>query len=148
MSKKWIKEAFQPFFRFEFLNATEPEIVGQLLQEIDGVASKAGQVFLLAASNHPDNIDSALLSRLERKIEIGLPNEQSRTKILTLLLANKPLDFNIEDAAQLISSKTEGLSGRDLNSLVTRATRKAVNRAISIGEDIDNIKITLDDFEM
>lgn len=124
------------------------EIVGQLLQEIDGVASKAGQVFLLAASNHPDNIDSALLSRLERKIEIGLPDEQSRTKILTLLLANKPLDFNIEDAAQLISSKTEGLSGRDLNSLVTRATRKAVNRAISIGEDIDNIKITLDDFGM
>ncbi|WOE42868.1 AAA family ATPase [Acinetobacter chinensis] len=121
------------------------EIVGQLLQEIDGVASKAGQVFLLAASNHPDNIDSALLSRFERKIEIGLPDESSRAKILALLLQNKPVDFDVVTEAENLAAITAGLSGRDLSSLVTRATRKAVSRAMMDGDDIENIKISMDD---
>lgn len=123
------------------------EIVGQLLQEIDGVASKAGQVFLLAASNHPDNIDSALLSRLERKIEIGLPHLEARQKILALLLSKKPIDFDLTSESIRLAELTEGYSGRDLDSLVTRATRKAVNRAMTNGEDIENIKIISQDFD-
>lgn len=123
------------------------EIVGQLLQEIDGVASKAGQVFLLAASNHPESIDSAVLSRLERKIEIGLPDLDARQKILTLLLQKKPTDFDLAIETPQLAALTEGYSGRDLDSFVTRATRKAVNRAMSNGEDIENIKITRQDFD-
>lgn len=126
------------------------EIVGQLLQEIDGVASKAGQVFLLAASNHPENIDAALLSRLERKIEIGLPDQTARAQILKLLLSSKPVAFNIEEEAERLATLTEGMSGRDLNSLVTRATRKAVNRAMSDDEAtdaLDQIQIMSEDFE-
>lgn len=127
------------------------EIVGQLLQEIDGVASKAGQVFLLAASNYPENIDSALLSRLERKIEIGLPDQTARAQILKLLLASKPVAFEIDQEAKRLAMLTEGMSGRDLSSLVTRATRKAVNRAMSDDQSadaLDHIQIMPEDFEM
>ena len=121
------------------------EIVGQLLQEIDGVATKEGQVFLLAASNHPENIDSALLSRLERKIEIGLPDEQARAKILSLLLSSKPVAFDISEKSQALAKLTAGMSGRDLSSLITRATRKAVNRTIQSGEEIEALTISEDD---
>ena len=124
------------------------EIVGQLLQEIDGVATKEGQVFLLAASNHPQQIDSALLSRLERKIEIGLPDQQARAKILRLLLSSKPVNFDIDAESDHIAELTEGYSGRDLNAFITRATRKAVNRAMNLDESIDNIVITVEDLHL
>ncbi|OTG65102.1 AAA family ATPase [Acinetobacter silvestris] len=123
------------------------EIVGQMLQELDGVATKEGQVFLLAASNHPENIDGALMSRLERKIEIGLPDLDARVKILVGMLAKKPTDFDINAVAQEIAENSQGYSGRDLNSLVTRATRRAVSRAMQSGDDIESIKLNRSDLE-
>ena len=106
------------------------EIVAQMLQELDGISTKKGQVFLLAASNHPDSIDSALLSRLERKIEIGLPDQPSREAILRLQLSGKPLDFDLEQLLPQLAQATDGKSGRDLQSLVTAATRNALQRAM------------------
>lgn len=123
------------------------EIVSQLLQELDGVATKAGRVFLLAASNHPDNIDSALLSRFERKIRIGLPDEKARAAILGLQLAGKPMAFETESACSEIARRTEGKSGRDLQSLVTTAMRKAVQRAMEKHDDPRKFQLTLDDLQ-
>ena len=123
------------------------EIVAQLLQELDGVATKKGQVFLLGASNHPENIDSALLSRFERKIEIGLPDAGARAAILSLQLAGKPVGFDIEPASATLAARTEGLSGRDLQSLVTTATRKALQRAMETSGDPRTLSLTLTDLE-
>lgn len=126
------------------LDTLSQEVIGQLLQELDGVSSKKG-VFLLAASNHPDNIDAAVLSRLERKIEIGLPDQEARRKILYWMLAKKPLAFELETVLETLALETHGFSGRDLNSLVTLATRNAVNRTLQAGEDIESLKIEADD---
>ena len=123
------------------------EIVAQLLQELDGVATKKGQVFLLGASNHPGNIDSALLSRFERKIEIGLPDEVARAAILALQLAGKPTGFEVGDACAALAARTEGLSGRDLQSLVTSATRKALQRAMDTSGDPRTLSVSLADLE-
>lgn len=123
------------------------EIVAQLLQELDGVATKNGQVFLLGASNHPDRIDAALRSRLERKILIDLPDENARMAILRLQLTSKPLAFNLDDACIRLASLTEGRSGRDLQSLVTTATRSAVQRAVLETGDPLTLKLTLADLE-
>ena len=117
------------------------EIIAQLLQELDGVATRKGQVFLLAASNLPDSIDSALRSRLERKILIGLPDRDARAQILRLQLAGKPLDFAVDEVLPSLAQATEGASGRDLQSLVTAATRRALQRAMS--EHGDPTKVTL-----
>lgn len=117
------------------------EVVSQLLQELDGVATRKGQVFLLAASNLPGNIDPALHSRFERKIEIGLPDEGARAAILALQLAGKPVDFDIDEACTEVAARTAGLSGRDLQSLANNATRRAVQRAIA--EHGDPLKLSL-----
>ncbi|WP_343224958.1 AAA family ATPase [Luteimonas sp. MC1895] len=123
------------------------EIVAQLLQELDGVATKKGQVFLLAASNHPGSIDSALLSRFERRIEIGLPDEPARAAILALQLAGKPLSFEVEAACVELARRTGGFSGRDLQSLVTTATRRALQRAIQETGDPRTFTLVIDDLE-
>lgn len=121
------------------------EIVAQMLQELDGISTRKGQVFLLAASNLPDSIDSALLSRLERKIEIGLPDQPAREAILRLQLAGKPLGFDLEPLLPQMAQATEGKSGRDLQSLVTAATRNALQRAMIEHGDPTKVVITQQD---
>ena len=57
----------------------------QLLNQLDGFES-LGQVKMVMATNRPDTLDPALLrpGRLDRKIEIPLPNEAARTEILKI----------------------------------------------------------------
>lgn len=123
------------------------EIVAQLLQELDGVATRKGQVFVLAASNHPDRIDAAVRSRFERRIAIGLPDEAARAAILALQLVDKPVDFDIGPACTALAAGSEGLSGRDLQSLVTTATRRALQRAIAEHDDPLRLQLTRNDLE-
>lgn len=57
----------------------------ELLNQMDGFDS-LGQVKMIMATNRPDTLDPALLrpGRLDRKIEIPLPNEQARLEILKI----------------------------------------------------------------
>jgi len=61
------------------------------------------------------------------------------------MLNSKPTDFEVSEVANQLAEKTQGLSGRDLNSLVTRATRRAVSRAIQSGDDLEHTRITEED---
>ena len=65
--------------------------VNQLLAEIDGVAGQAG-VFVIGATNRPDQLDSALLrgGRLSRTLYLGLPDERGRLAMLRLHTARMP----------------------------------------------------------
>ncbi|MDQ1091079.1 transitional endoplasmic reticulum ATPase [Xanthomonas sacchari] len=121
------------------------EIVGQLLQELDGVASQAGQVFLLAASNHAAAIDPALLSRLDRQIAIALPDHAARIAIVARLLRGKPLDLDADAAATWIADRSDGQSGRDLHNWISRAMRRAVRRALQHSDDASGTRLRWDD---
>lgn len=127
-------------------DALTREITGQLLQELDGIKSLVGQVFLLAATNLPDSIDAAIRSRFPSMIEIPLPDENCRSQILTVFLKSKPLSFELQEGALALAQRTENLSGRDLRNAVERAEQNAVMRAIEEG-DADKVKITMKDFE-
>ncbi|GGX34096.1 AAA family ATPase [Undibacterium squillarum] len=118
-------------------NSVSTEIIGQLLQEMDGIKSQNGMVFVLAATNHPALLDSAVASRLEPKLELPLPDLATRTAILKIILKNKPIDFDLEHGAHQIALLTEGKSGRDLNTLVKGAGSRATTRALTTGELID-----------
>ncbi|PWF48619.1 AAA family ATPase [Massilia glaciei] len=125
------------------------EIVGQLLQEMDGIASRAGsgQVFILAATNCLDDIDAAVLSRFSDKEEIGLPDAAARADILKVLLTGKPLGFELAPSLAALAEATGGCSGRDLASLVNSAASRAMERADDNGHDIDEVRIVLDDLQ-
>jgi len=113
-------------------DAFTQEIIGQFLQEMDGARKSSGHVFLLASTNREDTIDPAVLSRFPQQIEIGLPDVEARTRIIQTLLKNKPSIVS-DSCIGVISRATDGMSGRDLRSLIERAEQLAVKRALGVG---------------
>jgi SpoVK/Ycf46/Vps4 family AAA+-type ATPase len=124
------------------------EIVGQLLQELDGIQSRDSEVFLLAATNHIDQIDPAVLSRFQERIPIPLPDFEARERLLTVLLQKKRLAFDMAEGARTLAAMSEGkgMSGRDLASWVSRAERKALPRAIAAGGP-QHFALMVEDFD-
>jgi SpoVK/Ycf46/Vps4 family AAA+-type ATPase len=124
------------------------EIVGQLLQEIDGIQIHESHVFLLAATNRPDAIDPAVRSRFEETLIIPLPDRNSRTRLISIFLSGKKLGFPLEDGAVLLADLSDGRgwSGRDLNNWVRSAEQKALIRALEAGGP-EHYLIGLDDFD-
>src|SRR4051794_4420454 len=100
--------------------------VNQLLAEIDGVGGQRG-VFIVGATNRPDQLDPALLrgGRLSRTIVLGLPDEQGRLAILKLNTARMPtVGVDLEELAR----ETDGRSPADLKSLCQEAALAAMAR--------------------
>ena len=100
--------------------------VNQLLAEIDGVSGQRG-VFVIGATNRPDQLDPALLrgGRLSRTIVLALPDEAGRLAILRLHTARMPtVGVRLEELA----AETEGMSPADLRSLAQEAALAAMTR--------------------
>jgi len=101
----------------------------QLLAEMDGLAGRRG-VFVVGATNRPDQLDPALTrgGRLSRTIWIPLPDQSAREQLLRLFTREMPLaslDF------PGLAAATEGLSGADLEALCQQAAVAAMVRATS-----------------
>jgi transitional endoplasmic reticulum ATPase len=100
--------------------------VNQLLAEIDGISGQRG-VFIVGATNRPDDLDPALLrgGRLSRTIVLGLPDEEGRLAILRLYTARMPtVAVRLEELAR----QTEGMSPADLKALCQEAGLAAMTR--------------------
>ncbi|KIP04538.1 hypothetical protein PHLGIDRAFT_129460 [Phlebiopsis gigantea 11061_1 CR5-6] len=109
----------------------------ELLNQMDGFDS-LGRTKLIMATNRPDTLDPALLrpGRLDRKIEIPLPNEQARLEILKIHAqpVNKSGDIDYEAIVKL----TDTFNGADLRNVVTEAGMFAIrdDREYVIQEDL------------
>jgi cell division protease FtsH len=111
------------------------QTLNQILSEMDGF-QPTESVIVLAATNRPDVLDSALLrpGRFDRHVTIDRPTWQGRLEILKVHTRNKPLadDINLEAVAR----KMIGMTGADLRNLANEAallaTREGKNR---IGRD-------------
>ncbi|KAG5395331.1 hypothetical protein IGI04_025294 [Brassica rapa subsp. trilocularis] len=93
--------------------------------QLDGF-DNLGKVKMIMATNRPDVLDPALLrpGRLDRKIEIPLPNEQSRMDILKIHAAGIAKHGEIEYEA--IVKLAEGFNGADLRNICTEAGMFAI----------------------
>ncbi|TXI45449.1 MAG: ATP-binding protein [Lysobacter sp.] len=123
----------------------QTEIIGQLLQEMDGAKAQTQAVFVLAATNRLDQLDAALLSRLPKRIEIPLPDRDGAQRILRILLDRKPVGFDLDEGCRGLAARADGRSGRDLRNWVESAEHRAVARAIEAG-DPESIEIRIEDF--
>jgi Cdc6-like AAA superfamily ATPase len=110
------------------------QVVNALLEALDGSNRREG-IVVIAATNHPDAIDSALRrpGRLDRHIEIELPDYEARRKIIGLHLRAQVPDDVLAEAARA----TSGYSGADLAQLAKDARKRArrARRSVS-GEDL------------
>lgn len=97
----------------------------ELLNQMDGF-DVLGKVKIIMATNRPDVLDPALLrpGRLDRKIEISLPNEQARLEILKIHSAGiqKAGEIDYEAVAKL----SDGFNGADLRNVCTEAGMFAI----------------------
>jgi len=127
-------------------NDEREQTLNQMLTEMDGFQGNTG-VIVVAATNRPDVLDSALLrpGRFDRQITVDYPDYKGRQEILKVHARNKKLeeDVSIESIARL----TPGFAGADLANLLNEAAILAARRykdAISeldIADAIDRITI-------
>ncbi|XP_041020039.1 26S proteasome regulatory subunit 10B homolog A-like [Juglans microcarpa x Juglans regia] len=97
----------------------------ELLNQLDGF-DQFGKVKIIMATNRLDVLDPALLrpGRLDRKIEIPLPNEQSRMEILKIHAARIAKHGEIDYEA--VVKLAEGFNGADLRNVCTEAGMSAI----------------------
>ncbi len=111
-------------------------IVNQLLVEMDGMEDRKG-VVVIASTNRPDLVDSALLrpGRFDRLLYVTAPDLESRIKIIEVHTREMPLanDVSLKHIAQI----TEGYSGADLENVCREAGMQAIREKM---EDIDKIE--------
>ncbi|KAJ1917403.1 AAA ATPase cdc48 [Mycoemilia scoparia] len=104
-------------------------VLNQILTEMDGMNAKKN-VFVMGATNRPDQIDSALLrpGRLDQLVYIPLPDKASRIAILKAALRKTPVSPNVD--YDFIADHTKGFSGADINEICQRACKLAIRQAI------------------
>ena len=107
-----------------------------LLSQLDGF-DELGKVKVVMATNRPDVLDPALLrpGRLDRKIEIPLPNEIGRIEILKI--HSKPINKKGEIDLEALSKLCDGFNGADLRNVCTEAGMFGIRaeREYTINED-------------
>lgn len=104
-------------------------VLNQILTEMDGMNAKKN-VFIIGATNRPDQIDSALLrpGRLDQLIYIPLPDEPSRLSILKACLKKSPVSQSVD--LNFLAKNTHGFSGADLTEICQRAAKLAIRESI------------------
>jgi transitional endoplasmic reticulum ATPase len=104
-------------------------VLNQILTEMDGMNTKKN-VFIIGATNRPDQIDGALLrpGRLDQLIYIPLPDETSRLSILKAALRKSPVAPDVD--MNFLARNTHGFSGADLTEICQRAAKNAIRNSI------------------
>jgi len=104
-------------------------VLNQILTEMDGMNQKKN-VFIIGATNRPDQIDSALLrpGRLDQLIYIPLPGENERISILKACLKKSPIAPDVD--LTFLAKSTHGFSGADLTEICQRAAKLAIRASI------------------
>jgi len=103
------------------------QTLNQVLTEMDGFTGNEG-VIVLAATNRPEILDSALLrpGRFDRRVAVNPPDHDGREQILRVHVRSVPLADDVDLAA--LASSTPGMVGADLRNLVNEAALLAAHR--------------------
>jgi len=116
----------------------QEQTLNQILNEMDGF-DKETNVIVIAATNRPDTLDSALMrpGRFDRKVFVGRPTVEERLEILKYYVSKKKLtaDVDLESLARRMS----GFVGADLENVVNEA-------ALNVARN-NRKAISMEDFE-
>ncbi len=113
-------------------NSAEHNVINQLLSELDSVKADNQGLFILAATNHPWDVDTALRrpGRFDRTLLVLPPDKPARESVLRYHLKDRPTE-GIDIA--WLAGKTDGFSGADLAHLCDSATEYAMEDSIESG---------------
>ncbi|MFN6559946.1 MAG: ATP-dependent zinc metalloprotease FtsH2 [Nostoc sp. ChiSLP01] len=122
-------------------NDEREQTLNQLLTEMDGFEGNTG-IIIIAATNRPDVLDSALLrpGRFDRQVTVDAPDIKGRLEILQVHARNKKLDPSV--SLEAIARRTPGFTGADLANLLNEAailTARRRKEAITLREIDDAV---------
>ncbi|UJL35176.1 ATP-dependent zinc metalloprotease FtsH [Cylindrospermopsis raciborskii Cr2010] len=125
-------------------NDEREQTLNQLLTEMDGFEGNNG-IIIIAATNRPDVLDSALLrpGRFDRQVIVDAPDLKGRLDILAVHARNKKLDPTI--SLEEIAQRTPGFTGADLANLLNEAAiltarrRKEETTMLEINDAVDRV---------
>lgn len=114
------------------------QTLNQLLVEMDGFDPNEG-IILIAATNRPDILDTALLrpGRFDRRVVVNMPDVKGREDILRVHIKNIPLAKDVD--LKVLARSTPGFSGADLANLVNEAALLAARHGVD--------KVAMNDME-
>ncbi|CAM9665337.1 unnamed protein product [Chrysoparadoxa australica] len=125
----------------------ERRVVSTLLALLDGVGADAAlaRVAIIACTNRPQDLDPALRrpGRLDREVEVGVPDVKDRVDILQVLSRGLPCSWRDEDLSE-VASRAHGFVGADLKLLLKEAGLIGMRRAQKQG-DLSAVSLTADD---
>ncbi|MDE5090425.1 MAG: ATP-dependent zinc metalloprotease FtsH2 [Trichodesmium sp. St18_bin3_1_1] len=125
-------------------NDEREQTLNQLLTEMDGFEGNSG-IIIIAATNRPDVLDSALLrpGRFDRQVTVDAPDIKGRLSILDVHARDKKLSSEI--SLEAIARRTPGFTGADLANLLNEAAiltarrRKEAITMLEINDSVDRV---------
>ena len=141
--------------REEVTGEVERRVVSQLLSVMDGLEAR-GKVIVIAATNRPNALDTALRrpGRFDREIEIKVPDKRGRLEILQIHTHNMPLDTDVNQ--DRVAAVTHGFVGADLEYLCKESAMKCLRRLLPElnledekipPETLEKLVLTMNDFD-
>ncbi|MFC7223267.1 CDC48 family AAA ATPase [Halalkalicoccus sp. GCM10025322] len=127
-------------------------MVSQLLTELDGL-EELEDVVVIATTNRPDLIDSALLrpGRLDRHVHVPVPDEDARRAIFEVHTREKPLADDVD--LDWLADETDGYVGADIEAVCREASMAATREFINSVDPEDaidsvgNVRVRREHFE-
>ena len=106
------------------MNASEQQLVNQLLTELEGIAED--DVIVVAATNLVEDVDDAIRrsGRFDERVEVPPPDAEARRQILALHLAGRPTAEEL--TLDTVVEETAGFAASDLELLAENAAREAL----------------------
>lgn len=132
-------------------NDASRRIKNQFFTELDGAASSQDdRILVMGATNLPQELDEAIVRRLEKRIYVPLPGPTSREGLIRHLLSSQKSSLSSKDLKHIVKA-TEGYTGSDLKAVCKDA---ALGPIRELGEKVANVKaedvrgISASDFEV
>jgi cell division protease FtsH len=125
-------------------NDEREQTLNQLLTEMDGFEGNTG-IIIIAATNRPDVLDSALLrpGRFDRQVTVDAPDIKGRLEVLEVHARNKKLAQEV--SLEAIARRTPGFTGADLANLLNEAAiltarrRKDAITMLEVDDAVDRV---------
>jgi cell division protease FtsH len=111
-------------------NDEREQTLNQLLTEMDGFEGNTG-IIIIAATNRPDVLDSALLrpGRFDRQVVVDRPDFAGRLEVMQVHARGKTLSKDVD--LEKIARRTPGFTGADLSNLLNEAAILAARRSLT-----------------
>ncbi len=115
-------------------------MISQLLTELDGL-ELLKDVTVIAATNRPDIIDTALLrpGRFDKLVSIPIPDKEARKEIFRIHTKRKPLADGID--LEKLAEQTEGYTGADIAAICNEAVMASIRAYIARGKPVQKTEL-------